>query len=162
MNSSYSPINWQKGLEAFGGDEDMYRGMVFKFEEFTFDEAIHKIDSAMSSSNWSVVAHQADDISGVCSYLGAQRMEALAFNLKQAAKTSNEKSIKNHYLEFLMEAKLLKAYIAKLKGTSFDSQAIDEYMTRSCGNEIRYSTLKMSSESTKVGCCTNGASCSIF
>ena len=160
-DGSYTPINWQRGVEAFGGDEEMYRGMVFKFDEFTFDDALEKINEAFQFSNWKDIALQADDISGACNYLGAQKMEALAFNLKQAAKASDKRIIKNHYYEFLSEAKLLKSYVAKLRGTKFDSSIIDSYL-RAFTEDINFEGSGISRESKNVGCCTGEIACKIF
>lgn len=160
--SNYVPLDWEKGVEAFGGDEEMYRGMIFKFDEFTFDEALEKIDNAIKFANWTTVTIQAEAISGACSYLGAQKMEALAFNLKQAGKSHDERVVKNHYYEFLSEARALKAYVSKLKGTKFDSSTIDGYLKPFTDGGTRFEGFKATKETNSVGCCAGGVTCNIF
>jgi hypothetical protein len=33
-------INWQKGVKHYGGDEDMFRLMIERFEDLTFNQSL--------------------------------------------------------------------------------------------------------------------------
>lgn len=47
--STVVPIDWEKGLANCGGDEDIFRMMIGKFESLSFDQTMGALfDSIMS------------------------------------------------------------------------------------------------------------------
>ncbi len=61
------PINSQKGLDTFGGDEDLFKTMISSFEKMTFDSCCEKIYQGMKAKGWKEVesgAHQLKGASG--------------------------------------------------------------------------------------------------
>ncbi len=38
-----APINWEKGVHHYGGDEDMFRLMIERFEDLTFSQATSQL-----------------------------------------------------------------------------------------------------------------------
>jgi hypothetical protein len=41
--SEEPPINWEKGIKHYGGDEDMFRLMIDRFEDLTFNQTISSL-----------------------------------------------------------------------------------------------------------------------
>lgn len=44
---SQEPINLKKGLAQYGGDEDMFRLLIDRYEDLTFNSALEKLYKAM-------------------------------------------------------------------------------------------------------------------
>ena len=57
-------IDWQKGVEQFGDDEEMFKNMVGKFETLTFNECLQKMYDGMANRDWKAVRHEAHTLKG--------------------------------------------------------------------------------------------------
>jgi len=61
-------INWDKGVEQFGGDEEMFTNMVGRFESLTFNEGLRKLYEPVVAKNWEEVRHQGHTLKGASAY----------------------------------------------------------------------------------------------
>lgn len=62
-------IDWNKGVEQFGGDEEMFRNMVGKFETLTFNDGLQKMYDGMAKRDWKVVRIEAHTLKGASAYI---------------------------------------------------------------------------------------------
>ena len=63
MSSTY-PINYKKGVENFGGDEEMFKGLIGQFEVLTLNDSLTKLYNAMKQQNWLEVRREAHTLKG--------------------------------------------------------------------------------------------------
>ena len=61
-------LDWEKGVDGFGGDEEMFTMMVGKFEGLTFNEGMKKMYLGMLERDWLAVRHEAHTIKGSSGY----------------------------------------------------------------------------------------------
>ena len=61
-------LDWDEGVNGFGGDEEMFTMMVGKFEGLTFNEGMKKMYQSMLEQNWPAVRHEAHTIKGSSGY----------------------------------------------------------------------------------------------
>ena len=62
-------INWEQGVEQFGGDEEMFVGMVGRFEGLTFNEGLKKLTDSALARDWREFRHQAHTLKGASAYV---------------------------------------------------------------------------------------------
>lgn len=61
-------FNIKKGIDQYGGDEEMYYDMMYRFEELTLDENLTKLYNSLLKKNWHevyVCAHSVKGASGL-------------------------------------------------------------------------------------------------
>lgn len=62
-------IDWEQGVEQFGGDEEMFTMMVGKFEELTFNQGLKKLHDSVLAKDWKDVRSQAHTLKGASAYI---------------------------------------------------------------------------------------------
>ena len=64
----HNSINWEQGVEQFGGDEEMFFGMVGRFESLTFNDGLRKLQEFALQKDWKEFRHQAHSLKGASAY----------------------------------------------------------------------------------------------
>eukprot|EP01016_Furgasonia_blochmanni_P035009 TRINITY_DN3838_c0_g1_i3.p1 TRINITY_DN3838_c0_g1~~TRINITY_DN3838_c0_g1_i3.p1 ORF type:complete len:424 (-),score=16.44 TRINITY_DN3838_c0_g1_i3:195-1466(-) len=120
------PVDHEKGIENFGGEE-VYLEMVQQFEVLTFDETVKKVYTSLKENNWYEVRNGAHQLKGASGYIGATIFSAACWELHKAVDSfwadgggkqgdcepKHYSNIVARYLDFMLQAKILKAYLAK-------------------------------------------------
>ncbi len=60
-----APINWKKGLAHYGGDEDMFRLMIERFEELSFNSSMDNLYKNVLILDYPNILLDARSIKGV-------------------------------------------------------------------------------------------------
>ena len=61
-------INWELGVEQFGGDEEMFETMVGKFESLKFKEGLKNLHDSAIQKDWKQFRHHAHTLKGASAY----------------------------------------------------------------------------------------------
>ena len=61
-------INWQRGLELVGGDEEVFVKLIGMFESSYFKAALRRIHDLVIQKNWFELRHEADCLHGSTAY----------------------------------------------------------------------------------------------
>ena len=67
-HSEEPPILWEEGVSNCGGDEDMFRMMVEKFEELSFTEQMEKLFHAVMDLNYKDIKDETHKMKGPLGY----------------------------------------------------------------------------------------------
>ena len=59
-----APINWEKGVNHYGGDEEMFRLMIERFEDLTFNQSIHELFQDVMKLDYKSLRTDAHTIKG--------------------------------------------------------------------------------------------------
>ena len=135
---SDQPINWQKGIKHYGGDEDMFRLMIERFEEITFNQSLATLYQHIMTMDIKNIKENAHTIMGasrygansLClsySYLAADKCEETAKRLEASAIKEDRDAIIQDYLSLMKDAKALKIHIAKLTNKQPTIEDIEKY-----------------------------------
>ena len=58
------PINWEKGVNHYGGDEEMFRLMIERFEDLTFNQSISQLFQDVMKLDYRSLKTDAQTIKG--------------------------------------------------------------------------------------------------
>ncbi len=61
-------MNWKLGVDNFGEDEEMFIGMVGRFESLTMNEGLKKMYESALQKDWKEFRHQAHTLKGSSAY----------------------------------------------------------------------------------------------
>lgn len=59
------PINWQKGVQYYGGDEDMFKLMIESFEDLPFNNYMKQLYEHILALDYQAIKTDARTIKGV-------------------------------------------------------------------------------------------------
>lgn len=62
--SETAPINWEKGVNHYGGDEEMFRLMIERFEDLTFNQSINELFQDVMKLDYKSLRTDAHTIKG--------------------------------------------------------------------------------------------------
>ncbi len=58
------PLNWQRGVQHYGGDEEMYKLMIERFENLTFDQSLASLFEHVMQMDYKAIRLDANTIKG--------------------------------------------------------------------------------------------------
>lgn len=67
--SDSAPINWEKGVNHYGGDEEMFRLMIERFEDLTFNQSISQLFQDVKKLDYKTLRTDAQTIKGASRYI---------------------------------------------------------------------------------------------
>ena len=67
--SDSAPINWEKGVNHYGGDEEMFRLMIERFEDLTFNQSIGQLFQDVKKLDYKSLRTDAQTIKGASRYI---------------------------------------------------------------------------------------------
>ena len=67
-------IDLDTALKNLGGDEDVYYGMLNKFEDMTLNQTIKEIIAPYDAKQYRTVMEVAHSLKGASGYIGASRL----------------------------------------------------------------------------------------
>ncbi|MBA3026356.1 MAG: response regulator [Sulfurimonas sp.] len=100
-----SELNFEKGLATCSGDEEFYREILNEFL-MTYADSDTKIFEYLNENNFVAADKYLLDLIGVTSHIGADKLNAVAKELKEALKDTEEKSyltLADQYSELLQK-----------------------------------------------------------
>jgi HPt (histidine-containing phosphotransfer) domain-containing protein len=101
--ASNSELNIEKGLATCSGDEDFYHEILNEFLE-TYSLSDTKIFDYLNEDQFVLADKYLLDLIGITSHIGAEKLNAVAAELKAALKDTDEKSyltLAHEYSELL-------------------------------------------------------------
>jgi len=58
------PLNWKRGVQQYGGDEEMYKLMIERFENLTFDQNLASLFGHVMKMDYKAIRSDANTIKG--------------------------------------------------------------------------------------------------
>jgi hypothetical protein len=62
--SETPPINWQRGVKSYGGDEEMYKLMIERFENLYLDQSLSSLFDHIMHMDYKAIRLDANTIKG--------------------------------------------------------------------------------------------------
>eukprot|EP01016_Furgasonia_blochmanni_P048462 TRINITY_DN7218_c0_g2_i1.p1 TRINITY_DN7218_c0_g2~~TRINITY_DN7218_c0_g2_i1.p1 ORF type:complete len:233 (+),score=43.34 TRINITY_DN7218_c0_g2_i1:189-887(+) len=127
-------LNVAKGVDNFG-DEEVYWDMVKQFEKLTMDQTVNKVYESMKARDFMGVRSGAHQLKGASGYIGADDFNTACLILHKAIDDmkahpceDDDKIILQTYLDFMIEAKKLKAYLGEVLKKEVDLTPFEQYI----------------------------------
>jgi len=120
-------INWDKGVQIFGGDEDSFRMFLEKFESYSFSKFMEQLFDGIMQMDYVAIHEASHTIKGAASYIAADKTVKFTKELMDASDRHEDQTVLKLYGELLKESKSLLKEIERLVGTKPNLALINEY-----------------------------------
>jgi len=157
-------LDYQQGLYAFGGDEEMFLSMINLYDEEHFNQQVLRLHKGLMKMDFDEIRIGGYMMKGPAAYIGAQRLYNIAAELqRKGAAKEPMNSILKDYFKFLNVARELKKEIAKIlkRPVSLDVADFDIFETQVRATFPDYSkTIKENNSAQNMNPVCQG--CNIF
>jgi len=108
-------LDYQQGLDSFGGDEETLQSMIKTYDEEYLNRDVLHLHKGIMKRDFNEIQVGGYIIKGPASYIGAQRLYNISAELQRKGAAQEPMSeILKDYIEFLNVERELKREIAKI------------------------------------------------
>ncbi len=151
-------VDYQRGLEWFGGDEESFKIMINSYDQEYFNEEALSLHKGIMKRDFEEIWIRSYRIKGPVSYIPAPRLKNICAELQRKGQAKEPMDlIMKDYMTFLDEAREFKREIAKImkRPVSLDTADFDIFET-----QVKTAFPKYFPNSTNVSPICHG--CNIF